>query len=142
MKSLEAIVAEACDKMTPAQHEEFTRRRRRLGDGGTMEAVVFLAESVAKDDTIGEFAPKIRRNNGGTYVQESREPFAEADRVLLDGIKARRPQAFAQLAEQTTAEGAQTQLSESQKKDYEFCKLLGMSEADALKVANSDAMRS
>ena len=71
----------------------------------------------------------------------------EADRVLFEGMEKARSTAkgISQLVEsggeyRRKAEGADD-LTESQRQDLEFCRQLGMSEADALKVAKSNAIR-
>jgi hypothetical protein len=142
MESIEGKLGRLISEMSRAALKAY---RNTCQGCETAECLCNIAESCIKEfpketTDVRESGYKIRRNNGGTYVEESRESFAEADRILLEGIRAKRPQAF-QVSEQATAEKARAAaLTESQKKDYEFCKLLGMSEADALKVASSSAI--
>jgi hypothetical protein len=147
MISLESRLAEAVSKMKRATLKKWREETYHDENGGrlTLEAQINVAESLLRED--GEVAVRepamrgsIRRHNGGgAYVSESsRDPYAEGDRILMEGIKARRPQAF-QEAKEGGPEGPA--LSESQRREYEFCKLLGMSEADAVKVAKSTALQ-
>jgi len=140
MENLEAKLGSLIQEMSPAQLKAY---RAKTQGGETVETLLNIAEAAIEEFPAGINEPghKIRRNNGATHVQENREPFAEADRILLEGIRARRPQAF-QVSERATAEKAQASaLTESQKKDYEFCKLIGMSEADALMVQTENCIR-
>jgi hypothetical protein len=66
------------------------------------------------------------------------DPRAESDRILMEGPAEASPPSFARLAELKEAE---VRLTPRQQKDKEFCVLLGMSEADATRVATSNCIR-
>jgi hypothetical protein len=97
-----------------------------------------IAESVMKDETIRESRTKITRNNGGTREPAETDPRAESDRILTEAL-ARRDPRFAKSLE--VSEGGAERLSPQQKEDYDFAKLIGLSESDALKVALSNCTR-
>jgi hypothetical protein len=82
-----------------------------------------------------ESSGRIRRNNGGSAIAESADPFAKGDAILLEGLhKARPAHGMDKIAE---AGQAFDGLSEAERADAEFCRLLGMTEAESLKVAKS-----
>lgn len=128
MRSMEALLAESIGSMTEAQKNKFFFRRTK---GMSLETQVNLAKEVL----VSESQP-IRRNNGASSYAES-DPRAESDAILAEAIAKRDP-AFAKAAQ--VSEAGVASLTPKQRADYEFCRLLHMSESDALKVANSNVI--
>ncbi|MGA9608373.1 MAG: hypothetical protein WBR21_15350 [Rouxiella badensis] len=126
MISIEAKLAESIGEMTEAQKNKFFDARVK---GSPVETQVALAAEILK-----ETAP-IRRNNGSQSHAEP-DALAECDRMIMEAIREKRPQSV-KITEQTVGE-----LSESQREDLAFCKLIGMSEADAMKVVKNGGSRS
>lgn len=129
---MEALLAESIGSMTEAQKNKFFFRRTK---GMSVETQVNLAKEVL----VSESRQPIRRNNGACGpVDEAEYSEEKSEAMLLEGLRKARPQSFERydkvITEPTTAFAA---LTGSQKKEFEFCKMLGMSEADALKVANT-----
>ena len=145
MQSLESILAESIGEMDAAQRAEFFKNRK---SGMPMEAQIALAKETAALALSGR---AIRRNNGGSFVQEGRrDVFAETDRVLFEGMAKCRPQTAKGLSDVVEANGQfhgragsvdVRELSESQRGDLEFCLSIGMSREEALKVAKSNFIR-
>jgi hypothetical protein len=138
MKSLDQILGEAVTKMKPSQLRSY---RGKTQGGEPIETLISIAESCLKEggeDARESGRQSIRRNNSGSYVDESGGGSeAESEAMLLEGLRRVRPQAFANSVEATEA----ARLTPQQRRDYEFCKMLNMSESDALKVASSGAIR-
>ena len=136
MKSLDTLLAEAVEKMKPATRKRFAEQTR--GERISQESLVNVAESMVAEDgevSIRESRQPIRRNNGAQGpIDESEHSPEKSEALLLEGLRKARPQAFEKLTEQTTSHAA---LSESQRKEYDFCRMLRMSESDALKVARA-----
>ena len=145
MKSLETLLAESLGLMTESQKSKFYDKRVK---GMPIEGQVHLAKECLED--VRE-SRRISRNNGGTRQvteQDRREGvMAECDRVLFSGMEACRSTAkgISDLVESNgqyvrKTEG-QEQLTESQRQDYEFSRLIGLSESEALTVAKSNCIR-
>lgn len=143
MKSMDTILAESIGEMDVFQKDQFWKQRK---SGMPIEAQVNLAKEVLLTESR-----RITRNNGGsrqlTEAERSESVMQECDRVLFEGMEKARSTAkgISQLVERggeyrRKAEGADD-LTESQRQDLEFCRQLGMSEADALKVAKSNTIR-
>jgi hypothetical protein len=131
MKSLESLLAEAVGKMTPDQRQKFIAAKTT---GMPIEGILNLAESICGETSVRE-SRAIRRNNGGQRVEESGDfSMEKADEILFEGLRKARPQAWTEVKESPEASG----LTESQRKDYDFCRLLGMSEADSLRSVKAD----
>lgn len=136
MKSLDTLLAEAVGKMKPATRKKYNEQTRR--DDGvriSQESLVNIAEALLAEDGPLDYGrpARIKRNNGASSYAES-DPLAEADRIIEEAIGRRDP-AYAKAA--SVSESALASLSESQRKEYEFCLMLRMSESDALKVAKA-----
>jgi len=125
MKSLESKLAECVGKMSEAQREKFMKTRTY---GASTETVLNLAESVLGEEPV---RAAIRRNNGGQAVQEAEYSMDKADAMLIEGLRSRGclPQGTVECQEASALQGAA-------RKDYEFCRLIGMSESDSLKSAS------
>jgi hypothetical protein len=136
MESIDGRLGRLALEMTEAQRREY--KRRSEGSGRSAENLIMIAESVMKDETIRESRTKITRNNGGTREPAETDPRAESDRILTEAL-ARRDPRFAKSLE--VSEGGAERLSPQQKEDYDFAKLIGLSESDALKVALSNCTR-
>jgi len=148
MKSLDTLLAEAVSKMKPATLRKFQEQTR--GEKVSQETLINVAEKLVAEDgeSVRESGRSpIRRNNGGarqiTEAERGESVMQDCDRVLFEGMEAARSTAkgIADLVEvggryERKAPGAD-QLTEAQRADYEFCRLLDMSEADAMKVATS-----
>jgi hypothetical protein len=147
MKSLDTLLAEAVKKMKPATLKKFHERTR--GEKLPQESLISVAESLVAED--GEDAREpgrpIRRNNGGSRqpseAEDRRGLMQEADRVLFEGMEAARSTAkgIADFVEvdgeyRRKPDGAD-QLTESQREDLAFCRMLHMSESDAMRVVTS-----
>ena len=129
MKSNDTLLAEAIDRLREAGRlKAFYARKAKLGDSATVETLIAEAKTALAE------APqaRIRRNNSGGFVQESKEPFAEVDRLIIESIE-RRTGRSAKSADASALEA----LSESQRKEYDFCLMLRMSPDDALRVAKA-----
>jgi hypothetical protein len=128
MISLDQKLGELVSKMSASQKEKFFELRKKEM---TQEALVNLAESCCVDELPSAgTGRKIVRNNGASSYAES-DPRAESDRILMEALSKRDPE----LAKAIKETAAVDQLTESQRKEYEFCLMLHMSEADAMKVA-------
>ncbi len=140
MKSLDTLLAEAVGKMKPSTRKKF--HEKTTGENISQESLINIAESMVAED--GELAVResrpIRRNNGASdpAYETVESIMAEGDRILMEGIAKRDP-AFAKAAQ--VSEAGVSSLTPKQRADYEFCRLLHMSESDALKVATSNAIR-
>ena len=134
MKSLDTLLAEAVGKMKPASRTKFNEQTR--GESISQESLINMAESLVAEDGAAELRESrpIRRNNGASSHVES-DPRAESDAILAEAIAKRDP-AFAKAVQ--VSEAGVASLMPKQRADYEFCRLLRMSESDALKVANSN----
>lgn len=139
MKSMDTILAESVGQMDVFQKDAFWKKRK---SGMPIEAQVSLAKEVLLTESR-----RITRNNGGgrqlTEAETRESAMQECDRILFSGMEAARSTAkgISELVEvsgeyRRRAEGAD-QLTESQRADLEFCRQLGMSESDAMKVATS-----
>jgi hypothetical protein len=127
MKSIDTLLAEAIGKMSPATLGKYNERV--AGKRLPQENLVNIAESLVAQE--GQRSP-IRRNNGAQgLIDEGFSP-EKADAMLIEGLIKARPQQNAGLIKETATAD---QLTESQRKDYEFAKMVGMSEEDALKSA-------
>jgi hypothetical protein len=133
MKSLDVVLAESIGEMTEAQKNKFFDARVK---GSPVEAQVALAAEVLKESSG---RGPIRRNNGGmrqlSEAEQHQCALDHIDTMILEGIREKRPQTV-KITEQTVGE-----LSESEREDYEFCRLLNMSEADAMRVVRSGGSR-
>ena|ERR1700685_2665390 len=139
VKLNEAI--EALDKVGKRAKFEETRKA-----GSPVEVQLNLAETILKESRV------IRKHNGAVetfvegnpfnqsrgssfsegYVQETTNPFAGGDKIINEalGLSAEEQRV---LAGQPPAEYAT--LTEAQKRDFDFARLIGISEVDAFKVA-------
>ena len=134
MESLDGKLGRLVQEFNRGQLKEFRSRTR---GGESVETLIFIAESVAKDEALRESGrTPIRRNNGGSSYAEP-DRMSEADAVLFSALSEARPQAFKK-NEEVRESGRLTQQEEQ---DFEFARLIGLSESDALKVAKSNAIR-
>jgi hypothetical protein len=124
---MEALLSESIGAMSEAQKNKFFFRRTK---GMSVETQVNLAK-----ECLSETDRTIRRNNGAQRVEESGDfSMEKADEILFEGLRKARPQAWTEVKESPEASG----LTGDQRKDYEFCRLLGMSEADSLRSVKAD----
>lgn len=147
MKSLHTKLNEALEKMTSKQRDKFFESRK---SGDPVEVQVNCAEAILAGK-VKESTPA-RKNNGATENFVEGSPFnegrngvtenntqkdvcAKGDKVLADGLL--------KLGKITEAEHAQMvgakpqgyeKLSEQQRKDFDFCRLIGISESDAFRL--------
>jgi hypothetical protein len=139
MISLDQKLGELITEMTPEQLKAY---RINSKAGAPIENLIYVAEAAIKElpktEYIGRTGaqPRICRNDGTSGYAQS-DPRAESDRLLTEALAKRDPR-FAKAV--AVSEQGVASLSESQKKEFDFCKMLGMSEADALKVATSNAI--
>jgi hypothetical protein len=137
---METLLAESVAQMSEGQKTRFFERRAK---GSPIEGQVALATEVLQESG----ARPIRRNNGGSRELSESERrqgmMQEADALLFEGMERCRSTAkgVSELVEVNGAfvrkpDGAE-RLSEPQREDLAFCRLLGMSESDALRVATS-----
>jgi len=131
MKSLDTLLAEAVGKMKPSTRRRFSEQTN--GERISQESLIHIAESMVAEDGELSASRRITRNNGASSYAES-DPREESDRLLTEAISKRDP-AFAKAVQVT--EGLRD-LTPKQRADYDFCLMLRMSEADALKVAKSN----
>jgi hypothetical protein len=162
MKSVEAKFAEACDALKKANKFKTFEQQRK--PGMSIETQLNCAEAVLKDAGVvrtKESTP-IKKNAGAAemfvegspfngdrgqsfsegYVQQTTDPCAKGDKIMFDELL--------KLGKITESEHAKMlgqkpsgyeQLSEQKKKDYDFARLIGLSEQDAfrlVKIAGSD----
>jgi len=137
MVSIEEKLGRLTQKFNRAQLKSF---RERTQGGESAETLLCIAEAVMAESG-SEFRESgrspIRRNNGGSFVEESGYSMEKADEVLFTALQECRPQAFKKGDE--VRESAA--LTAKQREDFEFSKLIGLSEAEALKVALSGDIR-
>lgn len=142
MKSMETLLSESLGAMNEGQKAKFFDRRIK---GSPIEAQVALAETVLKESSGRS---KITRNNGGSRqlseAERNQGAMQEADRVLFEGIEACRETSkgisdFVDVGrgEYVRITEGQDQLSDDERRDMQFCRGIGLSEADALKVVKS-----
>jgi hypothetical protein len=130
MLSLEAKFSEVCDALTAAGHKE-----KVVEIGGKkvpIEAKFNEAEAYLREHPVGF---KVRRNNGaGTYVQESEAVTArrKSDTILYKALNLSEAQ-IAKL-EGDLPEKAE-KWNEVQLRDYRFGRGIGLSESDAIRLA-------
>ena len=130
MKSLEVLLSETLGEMTEKQKNKFFERRQK---GMSIEGQVSLAKECLAKESFGR--DPIRRNNGGQRVDESGDfSMEKADEILFEGLRKARPQAWTEVKESPEASG----LTGAQRKDYEFARLIGLSEKDALRSVLAD----
>lgn len=144
MKSLDTLLAEAWDKMRSPTRTKFSKETG--GKCLAQEALISIAESMLREDdeALGgkdERSPvPIRRNNGAQRQPgEAEGSIAESNRVLIEGLAKARPHTSGVLLEELNKE---SELTPQQKRDKDFCMLIGMSEADATKVVRWGGIRS
>lgn len=129
MKSMEVLLSETLGAMSEKQKAAFFEKRQK---GMPIEGQVSLAKECLAQESFGQ---PIKRNNGASsYVEESEFSESKSEQMLAELMELSRPQAF----KGSVALKEVSALTESQKKEFEFCRLLGMSEADSLKSAKSD----
>lgn len=117
----------------------------------TIESKLHAAEAVLKDVGIVREAQPIRKHNGAAdnfsetnplrpvedfregansfspgYITETTDPFTKGDKVLFEALGLPMPGA--------KPEGYD-KLTEAQRKDFDFARLIGINEADAFRVA-------
>jgi hypothetical protein len=142
MKSLDTLLAEAVEKMKSSTRKRFAKKT--AGEKMSAELLVNIAESLLDEDGEEVRESRIRRNNGAAgFVSESEAQTAELKEsqvaaFLASGFDERTAKAMAGLDEISQAGES---LSESQRADYEFSRLIGLSESEALKVAKSNFIR-
>jgi len=145
MLSLEAKLASVIEDMSESQRAKFYAEVKERGIRGNVEPQLHAAERI-----MSEFPGREKRyvrNNGAARRPSEAEQLSsamqEADATLFEALEASRPSAkglSAALAEsggEFRRKPEENELTESQRKDLEFCRLLGMSEADSIKVAKS-----
>jgi len=145
MISLEAKLAKNVELMTESQRSKFAEKSK--GMRGSVEPQVLLSEQI-----LQESGRRIARNNGGTRnltEAESRESaMAECDRILFEGMEKCRSTAkgLSDLVESggeyvRVSQGGVRRFTTQQGQDYDFARLIGLSESDAEKVAKSGCLR-
>jgi hypothetical protein len=141
MRSLEVILAESVGQMTPAQ---LAKWKKTNSAEGSVEAAINMANEILRESV------PIRRNNGGTLqlseAEQSQSAMQECDRILFAGMEKARSTAkgLSEMVEsggEYRREAESSELTEAQRADYDFCRLIGMSEADADKVARSNVVK-
>jgi hypothetical protein len=141
-KSMETLLAESLQEMDVFQKDAFWKKRR---SGMPVEAQVNLAKECLLTESRS-----IRRNNGGTRelseAQRTESMFAETDKILFEGMAKARSTA-AGLSDMVEVNGrfekarGSFQLAESSRSDYDFCRQIGLSHEEAMKVVNSGGIK-
>jgi hypothetical protein len=137
MKSLDQRLGELVTEMTPQALKQY---RTKSQAGMSQETLVNIAESCVQEfpasGTAFSESRRIRRNNGATgAVDEAAALRQESDDLLTEAIARRDPRFAASIAQVKEVAGAVSNLTESQRREYEHCKMVGMSEADSLRAA-------
>lgn len=153
MKSLEVKFAEAMDAVKKAgRTKQFDEKVKGCT---TIEAKLNAAEAVLKDAGVVRESQPIKKNNGTLdtfvegnpfgrtaeefstgYVKETKNPFAKGDKIMYDvWLKEGRitEADHRKLTGQKPVE--YDNLTEAQKKDFDFSRAIGISESDAFKLA-------
>lgn len=153
MLSLEAKLAAIVEAMNPAERKRFADKSKNMR--GNVEATLTIAESILgadvaesrRTENIRESGQRITRNNGGsrqsTDADRKADMMEAADAELFTCMEACRSTAkgIANLVEVNgnyvdKTSGAD-QLSESERQDLEFCRQIGLTESESLKVVKS-----
>jgi len=141
MVSVEVKLTEALEALDKVgKRAKFEEKRKA---GSPIEVQLNLAETILKESRV------IRKHNGAAelfvegspfnrdhsfsegYVQETTDPYAGGDKIINESLGYTAEQQRV-LNGQPPAEYAN--LTEAQKRDFDFARLIGISEADALKV--------
>ncbi|MGE5052911.1 MAG: hypothetical protein ACM3WP_02000 [Acidobacteriota bacterium] len=146
MKSVETRFAEAMDALKKAgRTKQFNEKVKGCT---TIEAKLNCAEAVLQD--VGVVREAIRKHNGASdnfsetnpfrpveefresannfspgYIKEVTDPCAKGDKILFEALGIPMPGG--------KPEGYE-KLNEGQKKEFDFARLIGLSEADAFKL--------
>jgi hypothetical protein len=148
MVSLEAKLAAIVEAMNSSEKKLFAQKSKDMR--GNVEATLNVAESILgadlaearRTENIRESSGRgsIRRNNGASgFVSESEAKMGELKEsqtkaFMAMGHDEKLAKSMAGI-DDLSVQGER--LSESQRDDFNFCVLCGMSEADAMKVALS-----
>jgi hypothetical protein len=162
MKSIETRFAEAMDALKKARRtKKYEEVSKTFTTTTTIEAKLNAVEAVLKDAGVVRETAPIKKNNGAGdnfvegnplrtveefressnnfspgYTKEKTDSCAKGDKVMFDGLL--------KLGKITEAEHRKLtgqkpegyeKLSEQQRKDFDFARLIGISEGDAFKVA-------
>lgn len=150
-ESATGTMGEAVQQLSAAQYQVFSEQRKK-NPNMSWEEQLKLAEAILR----GEFKPATKKNNGAAsnfvegspfngdransfspgYVQETTNPCTDGDRLIADWMLKNGKINEAQHRKLTgqKPEGYE-QLSEQQRKEFDFARLINISEADAFKVA-------
>ena len=161
MKSIETRFAEAMDALKKAGRTKKYEEAAKTCT--TIETKLHAAEAVLKDAGVVREARPIKKNNGAVdtyvegnplgltaeefresasnfspgYIKEKSDPCAEGDKVMFDCMLKAGKITEAEHRKMTgqKPEGY-AKLNEAQKKDFDFARLCGFSEADAFTMTN------
>jgi hypothetical protein len=144
-------MTEVMQQLSNEQHRVFSEQRKKNANMGYEEQLK-LAEAILS----GEFKPPTKKNNGGSdnfnesnpwngdrtnnfspgYITETTNPCEKGDKIMIDWLLNNGKITEAQHRKLTgqKPEGYE-QLSEQQRKEFDFARLIGISESDAFKVA-------
>ncbi len=157
MKSIETKFAEAMDALKKANRLKVFEEKTKDLKNATIEVKLNAAEAVLKDVGVVREAAPVRKHNGAAdnfiennpfrpleefresannfsagYTKETTDHCAKGDKVLFDGLL--------KLGKITEAEHKKltsdkpegySQLTEQKQKDFDFCRAVGLSEAQA-----------
>jgi len=129
MKSLEVQFTEVIGEMNESQQERFYQKRDQLkestGSMPSLETQLHIAKTVTERTSV-------KRNNGRVQESGSDVAISPADAILYEALKLT-PAEIAKITGSGPAE-----LNEKERFQYKFGLGIGLSEADALKLAKKD----
>lgn len=157
MKSLETKFAEAMDAIKKAKcTKQYEEASKTFTTTTTIETKLNAAEAVLADAGVVREAQPIKKNNGRVENFVEGSPFNEgrefspgyvqgntaahltekSNKALADGLLKIGKITEAEYAKMTGAKPeGYDKLTDQQRKDFDFARLIGISEADAFKVA-------
>ena len=142
MKSIEIKFAEAMDALKKAGRTKLFDEKAKgcttieaklnaaeavLAEKGIVREAIRKHNGVADNGNITEFSESGNSFSAG-YVKEPTDPFTKADKILYEALGIPMP---------SGKPAEYDKLNEGQKKEFDFARLIGLTEVDALKLVKA-----